>query len=238
MNIYEIINSQYSLILFIIIAFSYNIVVYRSNLVIIVMFVIILYLMYLYDFQNRFTNKDFKNIDEIITDHSQEFINKELELIQEDEYYIDSNDIYSIYKKPKKFLFLKKDKYLEKILYDLRFIQKYDKGDYLKLIILIENFLKTYYNLIIDRYDIDYIDILLDIRKEILNIMYNFKVDAPQYDKKKRYVHNVIQDNIVKMQSYTYQKIKNINKKYPNVQVKSPNGITKKDIYDNYKIIV
>lgn len=238
MNIYEIFNSQYSLILFIIIAFAYNIVVYRSNLVIIVMFVIILYLMYLYDFQNRFTNKDFKNIDEIITDHSQEFINKELELIQEDEYYIDSNDIYSIYKKPKKFLFLKKDKYLEKILYDLRFIQKYDKGDYLKLIILIENFLKTYYNLIIDRYDIDYIDILLDIRKEILNIMYNFKVDAPQYDKKKRYVHNLIQDNIVKMQSYTYQKIKNINKKYPNVQVKSPNGITKKDIYDNYKIIV
>lgn len=238
MNIYEIINSQYSLILFIIIAFSYNIVVYRSNLVIIIMFIIILYFMYLYDFQNRFTNKDFKNIDEIITDHSEEFINKELELIQEDEYYIDSNDIYPIYKKPKKFLFLKKDKYLEKILYDLRFIQKYDKGDYLKLIILIENFLKTYYNLIIDRYDIDYIDILLDIRKEILNIMYNFKVDAPQYDKKKRYVHNVIQDNIVKMQSYTYQKIKNINKKYPNVQIKSPNGITKKDIYDNYKIIV
>lgn len=238
MNIYEIFNSQYSLILFIIIAFAYNIVVYRSNLVIIVMFVIILYFMYLYDFQNRFTNKDFKNIDEIITDHSQEFINKELELIQEDEYYIDSNDIYPIYKKPKKFLFLKKDKYLEKILYDLRFIQKYDKGDYLKLIILIENFLKTYYNLIIDRYDIDYIDILLDIRKEILNIMYNFKVDAPQYDKKKRYVHNVIQDNIVKIQSYTYQKIKNINKKYPNIQVKSPNGVTKKDIYDNYKIIV
>lgn len=238
MNIYEIFNSQYSLILFIIIAFAYNIVVYRSNLVIIVMFVIILYFMYLYDFQNRFTNKDFKNIDEIITDHSEEFINKELELIQEDEYYIDSNDIYPIYKKPKKFLFLKKDKYLEKILYDLRFIQKYDKGDYLKLIILIENFLKTYYNLIIDRYDIDYIDILLDIRKEILNIMYNFKVDAPQYDKKKRYVHNVIQDNIVKIQSYTYQKIKNINKKYPNIQVKSPNGVTKKDIYDNYKIIV
>lgn len=238
MNIYEIFNSQYSLILFIIIAFAYNIVVYRSNLVIIVMFVIILYFMYLYDFQNRFTNKDFKNIDEIITDHSQEFINKELELIQEDEYYIDSNDIYPIYKKPKKFLFLKKDKYLEKILYDLRFIQKYDKGDYLKLIILIENFLKTYYNLIIDRYDIDYIDILLDIRKEILNIMYNFKLDAPQYDKKKRYVHNVIQDNIVKTQSYTYQKIKNINKKYPNIQVKSPNGVTKKDIYDNYKIIV
>ena len=60
MNIYEIFNSQYSLILFIIIAFAYNILVYRSNLVIIIMFVIILYFMYLYDFQNRFTNKDFK----------------------------------------------------------------------------------------------------------------------------------------------------------------------------------
>ena len=68
--------------------------------------------------------KILKNIDEIITDHSEEFINKELELIQENDYYIDSNDIYPIYKKPKKFLFLKKDKYLEKILYELRFIQK------------------------------------------------------------------------------------------------------------------
>ena len=87
------------------------------------------------------------------------------------------------------------------------------KGDYIKLIILIENFLKIYYNLIIDRYDIDYIDILLDTRKEILNVMYNFKVDAPQYNRKQEYIHNKIQDNIIKIQSYTHNKLKNISKK-------------------------
>lgn len=237
-SIYEIFNSQYSLILLIIIAFSYNVVIYRSNINVLIMFIVFLYFMYLYEFKDRFNNKDFKNVDDIILEHSENFINKELEQIKDQDFIIDSNEIYPIYKKPKKFLFLRKDKYIEKIIYDLRFIEKYDKGDYIKLIILIENFLKIYYNLIIDRYDIDYVDILLDTRKEILNIMYNFKVDAPQYNRKQEYIHNKIQDNIVKIQSYTHKKLKNITKKFPKVQFKNPRGITKKDIYDNYKIIV
>ena len=104
--------------------------------------------------------------------------------------------------------------------------------------ILIENFLKIYYNLIIDRYDIDYVDILLDTRKEILNIMYNFKVDAPMFSKKGKKLDNVIHKNILKTQAYTYKKIKNINKKYPTLNLKSPSPIHKDDLYDNYKIIV
>ena len=238
MKIFEIFHNKYSLILFILIAFIYNVIVYRSNINILIMFIVFLYFLNLYDFQNKFTNKDFKNQDEIISEFSQEFFDYEINKIKESDYYIDSNDIYPIYKKPKNFIFLKNNIYLQKIIYDLKFIEKYDKGDYFKLIILIENFLKIYYNLIIDRYNIDYIDILLDTRKEILNIMYNFKVDAPQYNRKNEYIHNKIQDNIIKIQSFTYHKIKNINKKYPQKQVKNPSAITKKDIYDNYKIIV
>lgn len=239
MKIYEIFNSQYSLILFIIIAFLYNIIVYRSNLNVFIMLIIFLYFLNLYDFQDRIGNKDFNNKDDVILEYTENFIDKELDNIDTvNDLILDSNDIYPIYKKPKKFLFIKKDDYLKKIIYDLRFIKKYDRGDYIKLIILIENFLKIYYNLIIDRYDIDYVDVLLDVRKEILNVMYNFKVDAPQYNRKQEYIHNKIQDCIVKVQSYSHQKLKNINKKFPKIQIKNPRGISKKDISDNYKIIV
>lgn len=239
MKIYEIFNSQYSLILLIIIAFLYNIVVYRSNLNVFIMLIIFLYFLNLYDFQDRIGNKDFNNKDDVILEYTENFIDKELDNIDTvNDLVLDSNDIYPIYKKPKKFLFIKKDDYLKKIIYDLRFIKKYDRGDYIKLIILIENFLKIYYNLIIDRYDIDYVDVLLDVRKEILNVMYNFKVDAPQYNRKQEYIHNKIQDCIVKVQSYSHQKLKNINKKFPKIQIKNPRGISKKDISDNYKIIV
>ena len=239
MKIYEIFNSQYSLILFIIIAFLYNIIVYRSNLHVFIMLIIFLYFLNLYDFQDRIGNKDFNNKDDVILEYTENFIDKELDKIDTvNDFILDSNDIYPIYKRPKKFLFIKKDDYLKKIIYDLRFIKKYDKGDYIKLIILIENFLKIYYNLIIDRYDIDYVDVLLDVRKEILNVMYNFKVDAPQYNRKQEYIHNKIQDCIVKVQSYSHQKLKNINKKFPKIHIKNPRGISKKDISDNYKIIV
>lgn len=239
MKISEIFNSQYSLILFIIIAFLYNIIVYRSNLNVFIMLIIFLYFLNLYDFQDRIGNKDFNNKDDVILEYTENFIDKELDNIDTaNDLILDSNDIYPIYKKPKKFLFIKKDDYLKKIIYDLRFIKKYDRGDYIKLIILIENFLKIYYNLIIDRYDIDYVDVLLDVRKEILNVMYNFKVDAPQYNRKQEYIHNKIQDCIVKVQSYSHQKLKNINKKFPKIQIKNPRGISKKDISDNYKIIV
>lgn len=239
MKIYEIFNSQYSLILFIIIAFLYNIIVYRSNLNVFIMLIIFLYFLNLYDFQDRIGNKDFNNKDDVILEYTENFIDKELDKIDTvNDFILDSNDIYPIYKRPKKFLFIKKDDYLKKIIYDLRFIKKYDKGDYIKLIILIENFLKIYYNLIIDRYDIDYVDVLLDVRKEILNVMYNFKVDAPQYNRKQEYIHNKIQDCIVKVQSYSHQKLKNINKKFPKIHIKNPRGISKKDISDNYKIIV
>ena len=239
MKIYEIFNSQYSLILFIIIAFLYNIIVYRSNLNVFIMLIIFLYFLNLYDFQDRIGNKEFNNKDDVILEYTENFIDKELDNIDTaNDLILDSNDIYPIYKKPKKFLFIKKDDYLKKIIYDLRFIKKYDRGDYIKLIILIENFLKIYYNLIIDRYDIDYVDVLLDVRKEILNVMYNFKVDAPQYNRKQEYIHNKIQDCIVKVQSYSHQKLKNINKKFPKIQIKNPRGISKKDISDNYKIIV
>jgi Ca2+/Na+ antiporter len=234
----ELLTNKYSLIFFIIIAFVYNIIVYRSKNIVVVMFLILLYFVYLYDIFGKLNNKELKNKKDLITEHTTKFIDNEIKTHSNGNHFIDNLNIYPIYNKPKKFIFLKHDKFLENILYDLRYIEQYDKGDYFKLIILIENFLKIYYNLIIDRYDVDYVDILLDTRKEILNIMYNFKVDAPMFSKKGKRLDDLIHKNLLKTQSYTYKKIKNINKKYPTLNLKSPAPIHKDDLYDNYKIIV
>ena len=105
MKISEIFNSQYSLILFIIIAFLYNIIVYRSNLNVFIMLIIFLYFLNLYDFQDRIGNKDFNNKDDVILEYTENFIDKELDNIDTaNDLILDSNDIYPIYKKPKKFL--------------------------------------------------------------------------------------------------------------------------------------
>ena len=234
----ELLTNKYSLIFFIIIAFVYNIIVYRSKNIVVVMFLILLYFVYLYDIFGKLNNKELKNKKDLITEHTTKFIDNEIKTHSNGNHFIDNLNIYPIYNKPKNFIFLKHDKFLENILYDLRYIEQYDKGDYFKLIILIENFLKIYYNLIIDRYDVDYVDILLDTRKEILNIMYNFKVDAPMFSKKGKRLDDLIHKNLLKTQSYTYKKIKNINKKYPTLNLKSPAPIHKDDLYDNYKIIV
>ena len=197
----ELLTNKYSLIFFIIIAFVYNIIVYRSKNIVVVMFLILLYFVYLYDIFGKLNNKELKNKKDLITEHTTKFIDNEIKTHSNGNHFIDNLNIYPIYNKPKNFIFLKHDKFLENILYDLRYIEQYDKGDYFKLIILIENFLKIYYNLIIDRYDIDYVDILLDTRKEILNIMYNFKVDAPMFSKKGKRLDDLIHKNLLKTQS-------------------------------------
>ena len=73
---------------------------------------------------------------------------------------------------------------------------------------------------------------------QIVNKNIEYAKNQLNLKEKKLKISKQIHSNIIKIQSYTYQKIKNINKKYPKIQVKNPNGISKKDLYDNYKIIV
>ena len=68
--------------------------------------------------------------------------------------------------------------------------------------------------------------------------MYNFKVDSPMYDNKGRYLHKIIDKNLIKLQSYTYKKMKNLNKKFPKYNPKNPKPIHKDDMKDYYQIFV
>ena len=238
-KIRDILSNSYTLIGLIIIAFIYNIVVYNSSLVKIIMFLVFMYFLNLYKVGNKLSNSEFKTDNELKEKHINEIVEKDISHHKNNNFYIDNSNIYKIFKKPNKFTFLQKNKYLEEVIYDLRFIEKYDRADFFRMLILMNDFLKIYYNIIIDKYDETNIDILVDIRLELLNTIYNFIVDCPIYSQnKKKRIDIHIYNNLLKVQSYTYKKLKNLNKKYPNFNVKNPRPYNKDTMEDNYNIVV
>ena len=60
---------------------------------------------------------------------------------------INNPNLYKVYKKPTDFYFLKNNKFLEEVIYDLRFIEKYDNADFFRMMILMDAFLKTYFSI-------------------------------------------------------------------------------------------
>jgi hypothetical protein len=68
------------------------------------------------------------------------------------EKYIQTNK-YSLYKLPNKFRYIYLNKNIIKELYNMRFIVKFNEDIYVKKLIMIEKFLKTYYNIISGRYE-------------------------------------------------------------------------------------
>lgn len=237
-SINSVISSKYSLLILIIIGFIYNLIVYRNKVILILMFFIILYLFNLYDIKNKLENKKFKTDNELKEEHIKDLVNKDISYHKNNRFYLNNPNLYKVYKKPTDFYFLKNNKFLKEVIYDLRFIEKYDNADYLRMMILMDSFLKTYYYIINDRYDYTYTDIVVDIRLELLNTINNFMVDAPMFSKnKKTRLDKHIHNNLLKVQSYTFKKLKIINKKYPQFQPKNPKGFND-NISDNYNIII
>ena len=144
-NINSVLSSKYSLIILIIIGFIYNIVVYRNNVILILMFFIILYLFNLYDIKNKLKNKEFKKNNEIREKHIVDLVNKDISHHKNEKFFLNNPNLYKVYKKPTDFYFLKNNKFLEEVIYDLRFIEKYDNADFFRMMILMDAFLKTYY---------------------------------------------------------------------------------------------
>ena len=232
-------SSKYSLIILIIIGFLHNIIVYRNKVILFLMFFIILYFVNLYNIKEKITNKEFKTEIEIKKDLIDNLVNKDITYHKNKKFFLNNPNLYKIYKKPTDFYFLKNNNFLQAIIYEIRFIEKYDKADFFKMVILIDAFLKTYYYIINDRYDYTYTDILIDIRLELLNTINNFMVDAPMLSKdKKTRIDKNIQHNLLKVQSYTYKKLKNVSKKYPQFNPKNPKGFNEDFIKDNYNIII
>lgn len=91
------------------------------------------------------------------------------------------SDLYKINQIPKNFVYIKNEKTLLSIIYELKYLVNFDKDAYYKIIVLLEYFYKYYYNMIIDVYDVeDYFPIIKSIRIEILNLLYSFVYTVPQ----------------------------------------------------------
>lgn len=89
-------------------------------------------------------------------------------------------NIYTIHKAPKRIQYLRIHIPFKKFLYDLRYLKKYDKHNFLTIVILCEFFLKYHYNIIIGKYDVQtYNQIILDVRQEMLNTLYSSIYNIP-----------------------------------------------------------
>jgi hypothetical protein len=63
-------------------------------------------------------------------------------------------------------------------------------------------------------------------------------MDCPIKTRTKINLHKKIDNEIYKFQSYSYKKIKNLSKKFPELYLKNPHPIHEEEHYDNYQIIV
>jgi hypothetical protein len=85
-----------------------------------------------------------------------------------------SNDNLYVNKNNKNIKYLIKNKEFMDILFNIRFIKKFDKTKYSNMIINMDKLMKIYIYILADRYDINtYLPILTDIKDNIIEIFYS-----------------------------------------------------------------
>jgi hypothetical protein len=81
---------------------------------------------------------------------------------------------------PKKLKFLTQNKELMDIIYNIRFVKKFDKTKYVKCLSYMDKLMKVYIYILADRYDVnDYLPIFNDLKSDILEIFYSFIFVVP-----------------------------------------------------------
>ena len=85
-----------------------------------------------------------------------------------------SNDNFYVNKNNKNTKYLIKNKEFMDILFNIRFIKKFDKTKYSNMIINMDKLMKIYIYILADRYDINtYLPIFTDIKDNIIEIFYS-----------------------------------------------------------------
>jgi hypothetical protein len=207
-------------ILLIILSFVFNILYYSNNTqyIKILLFILILILLSYDKFYITLIDKNLKDDSENIL--IMNTVNKILSNINDYTNDLNIPDIYPINKIPKKFLFIKNNNFIKKIIFDLKFLESFNKDAYYKIIILLEYFLKFYYKTITNEYEYDKVfEMLVAIRKTILNLLteqvfnipINLNLPNTRYDINNSdiYLNNLIK----KIQAYTHGKLKILSNK-------------------------
>lgn len=211
------INQQQSLSILIILSGLFNMFYYRTTWSSLIFFIILVYLMRINNVFEMINNTQLKTQNELNKDN--------LEFIESINSPI-SSSIYQISKE--KYRFIHKDIVIQQLLYELHFINTYNKTSISTLTTLIERFLKIYYCLIADRYDKRYLDHMLDIRKEIINTLLNAVMSVPITNRRGDNLHNVIHKHTNNLMNWTSIKLRILKQKFPDFNYMGPKH------YDNY----
>ena len=157
MIINELLNRYYYII--ILLAIIYYILSKNNSSVLITIIIIIIIFYYIDNYIKE--NNIVKNTD---NNRKIESIQKEVKEIVEL-----STDNFYIFKNNKNTKYLIMD-----ILFNIRFIKKFDKTKYSNMIINMDKLMKIYIYILADRYDINtYLPIFTDIKNNILEIFYS-----------------------------------------------------------------
>ena len=168
MIINELLNRYYYII--ILLAIIFYILSKKNSSVLITILIIIVVFYYINNYIKE--NDIAKNTDNNIKIES---IQKELKDIVEL-----STDNFYIFKNNKNIKFLIKNKEFMDILFNIRFIKKFDKTKYSNMIINMDKLMKIYVYILADRYDINtYLPIFTDIKNNILEIFYSLIFAIP-----------------------------------------------------------
>lgn len=125
-----------------------------------------------------------------------------------------ASNLYDIYKLPKKFkyIFIKTD--ILSNLIELLFIQKFNNELYIKMYVLLEKFLRLFYNSIIDRYDRGMsLDTMQQLYEEFKEFKEELKMNVPIMSKNikrfgNRTLHNIIDKNMNEISKFMLKKIR------------------------------
>jgi len=160
---YNDIFNRYSYIIIILAILYYFLNKNRSSVLLSIIIIIIAF----YYFNNHIKENEDK--------YKTETIKKEEKIIEEMKDIVElSTDNFYINKNNKKVKYLIKNKEFMDILFNIRFIKKFDKTRYSKLIIYMDKLMKIYIYILADRYDINtYLPIFTDIKNSIIEIFYS-----------------------------------------------------------------
>ena len=161
--IYNEILNKYSYII-IILAIIYYILSKNKSAILLTIIIIIIAFFYI---NNYIKENDIKSKGDITM--KEDKIRDEVKDIVE----LDTDNFY-INKNNKKAKFLVKNSEFMNILFNIRFIKRFDKTRYSNMIINMDKLMKIYIYILADRYDINtYLPIFTDIKDNIIEIFYS-----------------------------------------------------------------
>jgi len=169
MIIYNDIFKRYSYILIILAIIFYILSKNKSAILLTIIIIIIVF----YYINNYIKENDTQFKEE--SAKKEDKIRKEIKDIVElstDNFYINKND--------KNVKYLVKNKEFMEILFNIRFIKKFDKTRYSNMIINMDKLMKIYMYILADRYDTNtYLPIFTDIKNNILELFYSLIFVVP-----------------------------------------------------------